>query len=202
MRKYGIENFEFRVMLINIPKEKLDFYEILWIKKLNTLSPNGYNLTKGGNSFVNQGEYHPSYGKVPWNKGVPRSEDCKNKIKAKWTQKRKEEYSKRFSGNGNPMYGKHPKGISRYGKENPFYRKHHSEETKEKIKVATENIRREIIRCDINTGEELQTYSSIREATRWIGENTPFSKPDHSFISRCAAGKHKFAYGYKWKFKK
>ena len=201
MRKYGIDNFEFKVMLINIPKEKLDFYEILWIKKLNTSIPNGYNLSKGGQVFDYKGEDHPASKRIPWNKRIPRSEECKNKIKASWTESRKQLYSKKFSGKNNPQYRKHPKGISRYGEENPFFRKHHSNITKEKLRETSGRYRKEIIRCDLNTDEELQIYPSTHEAARWIKENTSFSNPDHSCLSKCAKGKQKYAYGYKWKFK-
>lgn len=37
-------------------------------------------------------------------------------------------FSKLFTGQGNPMFG-----VSRYGKENPFYQKKHTDETKSKI---------------------------------------------------------------------
>jgi hypothetical protein len=32
----------------NIPREKLDHREIFWINRLNSIVPNGYNLTSGG----------------------------------------------------------------------------------------------------------------------------------------------------------
>lgn len=47
MRKYGIENFSFEV-LEECPIDKLDEKEIFWIKELNTLNPNGYNISQGG----------------------------------------------------------------------------------------------------------------------------------------------------------
>ena len=34
IRKYGEENFVFKIILKNIPLDKLDFYEILWIYNL------------------------------------------------------------------------------------------------------------------------------------------------------------------------
>ena len=201
MKKYGVENFVFKVMLTNIPVDQLDFYEILWIKKKNSLVPKGYNLTKGGDVFSYKGEENLSFGKTPWNKGIPRSEDCKEKIKQSWTEEKRKQYSDFFKRENNPMYGKHFKGVSRYGKDNPFFQKHHSEDTKKKIKEFSKEKSKSIIRCDKETGKELQSYDSIREATKWVCENTPFQNPDHSFISRCAQGKHKYAYGYNWKFK-
>lgn len=46
-RKYGIENFSFEV-IEECLSEELDIREAYWIKELNTMAPNGYNLTAGG----------------------------------------------------------------------------------------------------------------------------------------------------------
>lgn len=199
MRKYGIKNFKYKVMLINIPIEQLDFYEKLWIKKLNTLVPNGYNLTEGGSITELHGEKNPSFGKTPWNKGIPRSQEVKEKIRESWTKERREQYSKYFTGENNPMYGKHPKGLSRYGEDNPFFGKKHTEKTRQKIKEKSKN--KQVICFDVKTGKEIKRFFSLHEAAKWVSENTKFINADKNFISRCAKGKHKFAYGYKWKFK-
>lgn len=45
--KHGKENF-IRYILEYCEKSLLNEKEIFWIKKLNTKSPNGYNLTRGG----------------------------------------------------------------------------------------------------------------------------------------------------------
>lgn len=36
MIKYGFDNFVYKSLIKNIPEDKKQFYEILWIKKLNT----------------------------------------------------------------------------------------------------------------------------------------------------------------------
>ena len=46
-RKYGYENFSFEVIEL-CEKEELDAKEIYWIKTLNSLTPNGYNILSGG----------------------------------------------------------------------------------------------------------------------------------------------------------
>jgi group I intron endonuclease len=51
-KKYGIECFKFEVIIICFD-EDLDKYEIEYIKKYNSLVPNGYNVTDGGN--INNG---------------------------------------------------------------------------------------------------------------------------------------------------
>lgn len=48
LNKYGINNFEFSI-LEECQPEELNDKEIFWIKKLNTLLPNGYNCHEGGN---------------------------------------------------------------------------------------------------------------------------------------------------------
>lgn len=47
--KYGFENFKTEIILI-CDDEDLNKYEKEFIKTHNTLSPNGYNLTTGGDS--------------------------------------------------------------------------------------------------------------------------------------------------------
>lgn len=48
MRKYGIHNFVFEELDTGASIEELRQKEIAYIKAENTLWPNGYNLTKGG----------------------------------------------------------------------------------------------------------------------------------------------------------
>ena len=51
IKKYGHENFKVE-LLKECKIDELDYYEKLYIKEINTLSPYGYNLTHGGNSCV------------------------------------------------------------------------------------------------------------------------------------------------------
>lgn len=57
IRKYGPDNFLVEILEDNIVKEFLNNREIYWIAKLNTLVPNGYNLTKGGDSNPMDNEF-------------------------------------------------------------------------------------------------------------------------------------------------
>jgi len=79
IKKYGWENFKIEV-IEECPIEKLDEREIFWIFELNCKSPNGYNLTNGGDSL--KGEHNPMYGKPAWNRGIPCSKEKKLKISA------------------------------------------------------------------------------------------------------------------------
>lgn len=48
MRKYGTEHFHMEQIDVAASKAELNEKERYWIKTLNTLYPNGYNLTEGG----------------------------------------------------------------------------------------------------------------------------------------------------------
>jgi group I intron endonuclease len=46
IKKYGVKNFSYQTW--EVSDEQLDSAEISIIKQLNTMAPNGYNLTEGG----------------------------------------------------------------------------------------------------------------------------------------------------------
>jgi len=48
LRKYGIQNFEFAIIDTAESNDVLLEKEIYWIKQFNSMTPNGYNLTQGG----------------------------------------------------------------------------------------------------------------------------------------------------------
>jgi hypothetical protein len=43
------DQMKYEIIEDNVPQEQLDEREIYWIKELNSLAPNGYNLSSGGN---------------------------------------------------------------------------------------------------------------------------------------------------------
>lgn len=47
VKKYGIDNFTFKVLIICFDEERFKF-EKEYIKKYNSIAPNGYNITAGG----------------------------------------------------------------------------------------------------------------------------------------------------------
>jgi group I intron endonuclease len=57
VKKYGIENFKFEVLIICFDEDRYKF-EIEYIKKYNSIAPNGYNLTKGGEGGGFHGKTH------------------------------------------------------------------------------------------------------------------------------------------------
>ena len=57
VKKYGIEYFEFSVIIICFDDERFK-YEKEYIKKYNSVVPNGYNITGGGEGGGFQGKKH------------------------------------------------------------------------------------------------------------------------------------------------
>jgi len=104
IKKYGIENFERKIIDRALSKEELNEKEEYHIQKYNTLNFNyGYNLRHGGTS-----------GKI--------TDEIKKKMS---------EGVKRFFLNEENR--KKQRDRVRRGENHPFFGKHHSEETKKKI---------------------------------------------------------------------
>lgn len=57
VKKYGIDNFEFSVLIICFDDERFK-YEREYIRKYNSVVPNGYNITNGGEGGGFQGKTH------------------------------------------------------------------------------------------------------------------------------------------------
>jgi hypothetical protein len=109
IRIYGPDDIEWEI-LIKCDIDELDYYELLMIETYDTLSPNGYNLIKGGNS----------------NKTM--SDETRFKIKQAALNRDTEVYRKNEKSKGLPKYvayfvddryegykiSKHPKCESKY----------------------------------------------------------------------------------------
>ncbi len=52
IKKYGWENFKYEVVVYEDDKEKLLELEQYYIKYFNSKMPNGYNMTDGGENFM------------------------------------------------------------------------------------------------------------------------------------------------------
>ena len=93
--------------------------------------------------------------------------------------------------------------IGRFtGEENPFFGRHHSEESK--IAQAVSKGAKHIIRMSKN-GEPLQEYQSIGDAARWVIREGITTAKQHTcmvLIAKVCSGAkgHKSCYGYKWKY--
>jgi len=131
IRKYGWDNI--RKSEMPCPEEHLDQMEQEWIRELDCISPNGYNLETGGH----EGKHHSAETRRKlgeMGKGRKFSEEHKAKIrealignnageKNAWFGKKRPEHSLRMIGTGNPMYGRT-----------------HSDEAKKKISEARRRV--------------------------------------------------------------
>lgn len=200
MKKYGKDSF-YVEEIEEVENFELDEKEKFYIKKFNSVTPNGYNILDGGSLFENDNPmFHEEIrGKVSnklkgENNPAKRSE-VKEKIRDKALNKKvSDETRKKMSENN-----------SRYWKDKKL-----SKETCKKIsenhgckgKFGGLNPASRKVSCfDLKTNEEIKTFESIVEAMQWLKDNSP--NKDFNIkgtgISQNIHGKQKSAYGYKWK---
>jgi group I intron endonuclease len=200
-KKHGIENFIFKIICICFDKD-CDIYEKEYIKKYNTIAPNGYNLTPGGHCGIT----HPDS-----------IEKMRESLKKSWTEERRKEMSIRISGENAPNYGKkisdEQKEILREKRKQ--YWENMSKEEYERIcnerkgriknkassdnllkfiKLGSAKLKKRICKYDIN-GVLLDTFDSISDAS----EKTGICR---GTISKVCLGKehYKTAGGFVWKY--
>jgi group I intron endonuclease len=180
MKKYGVDKFEFIILEKNIV-EKLNELEKKYIKKFNSIFPNGYNLTVGGEAL--RGEENPMFGKH--GKLNPNYNN-------KWTDKMKKDLSEKMKGKP----GMKGKDNPRYGKPGTFLGKHHTEESKIKNRLSQKT------RVSIDMFKDnifIKNFISQRETVKWIRKNTPYNKADCSTIASSIKNNWK-CYGYKFNY--
>jgi group I intron endonuclease len=191
-KKYGFDNFIYKIICICFD-EDTNKYEEQYIKKYNTVYPNGYNLLQGGNnkrhneetrrllSEMNKGEKHPLFGK-------------------KKTPEQIKQMSERMKGDKNPCFGKKfteeetQKRLDRY-KEHPETKEQISNSLKEYYKDCYEKgIKtngKTVKQYDLN-GNFIKEYYSISEAARDM-------KLRPTTISRACERVNGTSGGYRWK---
>ena len=94
IQKYGWDNFEHRIVLQNVTLEYANKVERCLIKAYNCMTPNGYNLTGGGDGTLKHTLSEESKqkmiksikdgfasGRKPWNYGMPISEEQKDRLR-------------------------------------------------------------------------------------------------------------------------
>lgn len=118
IQKYGKDNFKFEVILQGLNRDDVLSMETYFIETMNTLSPNGYNLTTGGEGLIN-----PS---------IETRERMSLSQKKLWKSDEHKLKMLNASKNRPPVANetKIKLSILRSGKNNPFYGKMHSQETK------------------------------------------------------------------------
>ena len=191
IRKYGVENFTFNVLLYCEIGE-LDYYEKNLIAIHNTISPSGYNIAKGGHLHKSvsdetrtkmsnlmkgryTGESNPFYGKK-------HSIETKKKISDTHAGKIISEEHRRIVGESGKLRtgAKNPA----YGKPSSFKGRTHSEESRKMIGDAERGVNNHM---SIPVEIKGVRYVSIQEAstalgipTTTLGYRIRSSKPKHA----------------------
>ncbi len=187
IEKYGKDNFTFEIVE-ECSLEKLEKRERYWINKLKTQSPNGYNLTNGGE---------------------------KSKIYSKESREKMSNSQNWQKGKNNPFYGKKhseetKKIIGEKAKkrfENPEYRKKLSDSHKglpawnkgidhipqEQRRINAQSFSKKVFCIELK-----KEFASITAALRFL-ESQGKSAKSRANIKRNIDGGSP-AYGYNWKY--
>jgi group I intron endonuclease len=194
--KYGIENFKFQIICISFD-ECCDELEEYYIKKLNTLVPNGYNLKSGGKSSKHSEETKQLIAKRLKDR-ITDEIRLEMREKAKdnpifsylkvYTDDEKKELSKKQKNYWSKLSEEERKKISDERKS----RINTSEKVRNALESGRQSNRKKVGKYD-NEKNLIKTYISISEAAK----DTNIL---HSSISKVCLGKHKTAGGYKWEF--
>lgn len=189
-RKFGLENFELKILAEVETQEMAWKLEKLYIIEYNTKFPNGYNMSDGGET--SKGTTHSDDSKNNMRKAALRlwSDDLNGEKRKNASEKAKkvmsgEERRKLQSDKIKEYFKTHPEAIkaaSERGKEligdkNPFFGKHHTEEYKKakseqsKGKHYSKNTEfpsKVVYKYDLDMNL-LATYPSTAEAARQNG---------------------------------
>ena len=162
LAKYGIDNFEYGIIDEAKTIEELNEKEIFWIEKLNSITPYGYNLCKGGNNTL----------------GYNHKEESKEKMRLS------------------------KKGTFK-GEDNPFFGKKHTHETRQKMRDAWTEERKEQLRLSAKT-RKYRTVKVRNVVTGEVFDSVKKAAEKYSLkdthISRVCKGKRKTTGGFKWEY--
>ena len=165
IRQWGIESFSWKVLSV-VENSMKGSTEKKAIKVYNTLSPNGYNSTTGGEGGYELSEEtrrklsERQMGKKNHRFGKHLSDETKQKI------------SKALIGENSPFFGK-------IGEDAPNFGNHHTEETRRKL-------------SDFNKGKHLSDETKQKISKALIGENSPlFGKHPSNETIRKMSESHK-----------
>lgn len=198
MKKFDISHFS--VELIETGNNDAVRYqrEKFYIKKFDSMNPDiGYNMTIGGLGTVGyqftekdrEKISKAGIGRKPSKKtlerigALNRGKHLSDSVKQKISQSRKGKYTK---------------------EDNPFYGKHHTEQTKNKIRQIKKEhgILKPVIGINVKTGEQI-TFDSLTDAGRYCLElrggklDTLVSHIQSNILGRYNS---KSAYGFKWSY--
>lgn len=200
IRKYGINNFDLMLLESNVPDELIGGREQHYIALYNTFyaSGIGYNMTEGGGGMA----------------GYKHTEDTKHKISEslqghKFPESRNRKIQEAMTGRVYKPEWRAALSQSRLGRftkeENPFYGKHHSEKTKQRVSDA--NTKHAVLQLDPISHEVLQRFKNPKAAGDFVVASGYTKANPNTCGGRisevCRNGKLSCtAYGFSWKFEK
>jgi group I intron endonuclease len=185
LNKYGKDNFKFQIICICFDDNCND-YEISYIKKYNTLAPNGYNLREGGKN----GKQHP---------------DSNEKRRIAATGKKySQETIEKSKNNRIPLTGinNHNFGKKMSDEQKSKISNTMKEKNKTKIfklndkqyaglKTASIKLKKKVAQYSLKN-ELIAIFDSLTEAARSTNNL-------HQSISKCCTGAYKQSKGFIWK---
>lgn len=203
-RKYGVENFSFEI-LEECHSELLDLKEREYIKKENTLSPNGYNILIGGQNNRSEPLFCMNCGKQigrgtktklchPCYYITQRKSERPNALELARTIS---EYGFKGAGRIFKVSGNAIKkwcvdyNIPKYKKEIISW--HSDQMGIVEKKKENPSLSKKVAQKDKNTGEIINVFESASSAGRSLGKK-------NSHIIEVCNGIGKTAYGYRWEY--
>lgn len=182
VKKYGINNFKFEVLIICFDNARFEL-EKLYIKKYNSITPYGYNIQEGGMCVSFAGKKH--------------TQETKNKIGYKNSNLYKNNENIK---NTNNKINQKRKQLSEETKERisnsliKFYKEHNNKyKNKEKISIIMSQLRGRKIGKYSSNNKLIDEYPTIIVAATKNGLNA-------NAIQQCAAGRSKSSGGFIWKY--
>jgi group I intron endonuclease len=190
IRKYGAHNFEWEEVFTSDDVRELKAMEKSLISENKSLRPGGYNLTHGGEGNVLTEETKRKIGAA--NKGRKPTQYCIERALEYWkTHQVSEETRKKLRGRKVVISQEMRDRISK-----KLMGHKHSEETKRKIGEAGKgkntgknNHKSRMVMC-VETGQVFETLTAAAKHCGGSIEN----------IYRCASGRNKTAFGFKWEY--
>jgi len=172
LRKYGIQSFDISFIDIGVDKEILNEKEIYWISYFNSVYPNGYNLTYGGEGV------NPS--KLVKSEISRRTKEAMNKpgVKEKLKKPKSQEHKKKI---GESNKGKHflPQSEEHKRKRSQSMKGKNtgplSEEHRKKLSEIRKGKKRPNVSGENNSSKRLEVRKKIGEAVLGV-KNGMFGK--------------------------
>lgn len=208
IEKYGWDNFQHIIIAKGLDEETAKWLEIELIRELDLQNPNkGYNITDGGDGHkgVNPLDSMTEETRQERNRKISESRKGKSLLdylNSEEIEQWKNNLSKAFSGENNPMYGKNPRdymteeakiehdrkiSVANSGENHHMYGKHHTEESKMKNSIS---------HLGKNLGKENGNAKSViclttKKVFYTLTEGSEYYNCNKSSISACCRGKRK-----------